>query len=198
MSGAVSGPVGSAVSVSAVTARYADALFELAREKGLEARVEADVAFLAREVAEQSVAADLFDARVPPQRRRQRVEALGRHLQPLTRNFLGLLEQKRRLEVLRELPEAFHRCLLRARGAVEGVVEAPRPLEASEVAGLARALGRALAKDVELEARVRPELIAGARVIVDNKLLDGSALGRLESLRERLRAAPIAHTHPNG
>ena len=186
------------MSVSAVTARYADALFDLAREKGLEARIEADVAFLGREVAEPSVATDLFDARVPPQRRRARVESLGRPLQPLTRKFLGLLEEKRRLELLRELPEAFHRCLLRARGAVEGVVESPRPLDTAQVATLARALSGALSKDVQLEPRVRPELIAGARVIVDNKLLDGSALGRLESLRERLRTAPIAHTHQNG
>jgi F0F1-type ATP synthase delta subunit len=46
-----------------------------------------------------------------------------------------------------------------------------------------------LGKDVQLTARLDPELIAGVRVYADNRLIDQSALGRLESLRGRLSRA---------
>jgi F-type H+-transporting ATPase subunit delta len=108
---------------------------------------------------------------------------------PLTFNFLRLLLSKRRLEVLRELPGAFQKCVLDERGAVEGVVETPRPLSGRDLAELERALGARIGKQVKLENRLAPELMAGARVIVDNKLLDQSATGRLEGLRQRMLRA---------
>jgi F-type H+-transporting ATPase subunit delta len=178
------------MSHSQVSARYATALFELAREKGLLERVAADVEFLAGRMAEQGFG-QLFDARVAVERKRERIAALRPHLQPLTADFLAYLLDRRRLGVLRELPSAFKACLLRERNAVEGVVESPRPLSGGELAELSVALGARLGKQVELTNRVEPGLIAGVRVLVDNKLIDHSAQGRLEALRSRLLAARV-------
>jgi F0F1-type ATP synthase delta subunit len=44
---------------------------------------------------------------------------------------------------------------------------------------------------VTLETRIVPELLAGVRVFIDNKLLDQSAIGRLERLRTKLQSAPL-------
>jgi F-type H+-transporting ATPase subunit delta len=86
---------------------------------------------------------------------------------------------------------AFKRCLLQERGAVEGSVESARPMGAGELAELAVALGALLKKEVSLEARVEPALIAGARILVDNRMLDVSAQGRLEELRAKLNSARL-------
>jgi F-type H+-transporting ATPase subunit delta len=179
------------MSFSQVSGRYATALFELAREKGVLERVQADVERLGRELADREVAAFLNDARVPLERKRARLETLQGALHPLTMDFVRYLLDKRRLEVLRELQAAFKASLLRERNAVEGVVESPRPLGQGELAELAVALGARLGKEVELTGRVNTELIAGVRVFIDNKLIDQSALGRLEALRSRLLAAPV-------
>ena len=178
--------------VSPVTARWARALYELAREKGVLDAVERDVEFLAAELAVPSVAAHLFDARVPEGMKRQRLELLRPHLQGLTYDFLRLLHDRRRLEVLRELGGAFKSLALAQRGEAEGVVESPRPLGDAELAGLQAALGARLGKRVKLETRIVPELLAGVRVFVDNRLLDQSAVGRLERLRAKLERAPLA------
>jgi len=180
------------VSVGPVAMRYATALFELAREKGVLERVEADVAKIDRELAAPGVSAWLFDARVSEADKRKRLEGLAAGLQPLTANFLRLLLDKRRIGVLREIGAAFHRNALDERNATEGVVESPRPLGAGEMAELSAALGRLLGKTVELEQRSAPELVAGVRVFVDNKLIDQSASGRLEELRGRLLGARLA------
>ena len=81
--------------------------------------------------------------------------------------------------------------MLERRGAVEGVVESARPLDAADVDKLQAALRAKLGKTVALEARVVPELVAGVRVFVDNKLIDQSAVGRLQGLRERMMAARL-------
>jgi F-type H+-transporting ATPase subunit delta len=177
--------------VSPVAQRYAAALFELAREQGLLERVEVDVQRIAREVAQPPLSDLLFDARVAPADKRKRLEQLAAQLQPLTANFLRLLIDKRRLEVLREIGAAFHRNVLDERNASEGVVESARPLGQGELAELSVALGSILGRQVQLEQRLAPDLLAGVRVFIDNKLIDQSAAGRLEGLRSKLLGARL-------
>jgi F-type H+-transporting ATPase subunit delta len=109
----------------------------------------------------------------------------------LTRNFVGLIFDKRREEVLRDLGEAFHRRLLDEQGAAEGYVESARPMGAGEIAELATAMGARLGKRVTLENRIVPDMIGGVRVIVDSKMIDFSLLGRLEGLRKKMLDAPL-------
>jgi F-type H+-transporting ATPase subunit delta len=180
------------VKAGPVALRYATALFELARERGALDAVAADVERVARVAGDPERGAWLVDARVPAAAKRERIERLAADLHPLSANFLRLLSDKRRLEVLGELRAAFRRCLLAERNSAEGVVESPRPLSAEQMGELSKSLTGLLGKRVELEARVRPELLAGVRVIVDNKLIDQSAAGRLEGLAARLRRARIA------
>lgn len=177
--------------IGLVASRYATALFELAREQGLLTEVQADVDLLARELSTPAGRA-LFDPRLPREQVRKALEALASHMQRLTGNFLRLVLAKRRLDVLAELPDAFRRCLLVERGQVEGVVESPRPLGQGELAEIAVAVKSALGKEVLLTTRTNPELIAGVRVLVDNRLIDQSALGRLEGLRGKLLKARVS------
>ncbi len=179
------------LSVGPVAARYANALFQLAREKGQLELVARDIAGLATMLADAAKSGWIFDARLPAKDKRDRIEALATGMSPLAANFLRLVADKRRLDLLRELPEAFKRCALAERGAVEGHVESARPMGAGELAELCVSLGAVLGKQVSLRASVAPALIAGARIVVDNRLLDLSAQGRLEGLRVKLNSARL-------
>lgn len=172
--------------VDPVTRRYADALFELAREKEQLDAVRSDVKRLGAELAAPGAAEMLFDARVESERRRVSLDGVLAQLSPLTRNFVHLLFDKRRELVLKDLPRAFRQRDLVENDTVEGVVESPRPLAGEELSQLATALGARLGKTVTLENRVASGLVAGVRVIVQNKMIDYSAQGRLESLRRRM------------
>lgn len=177
--------------ISPVTLRYATALFELARDKSASAEVERDVMVAGEALADPQVASFFEGADVPLDKKRARLEQLGVQLHPLVRNLLLLLADKGRLTVLPQLAEAYRRCVYAERGIVEGVVESPRPLPDAELKALEAALGARLSKEVRLKGRVQPELLAGARVVVDNRLLDASAQGRLEALRTRLLGARL-------
>lgn len=179
------------IKVSPVAARYAFALYQLAREKGELEAVTRDIAQLGTLLESEAQSAWLFDARVAAGEKRERLERLAAALSPIGANFVRLVADKRRLEVLRELPAAFKRCALRGRNAVEGVVESARPMAAGELAELCVSLGQLLGKEVTLSARVEPSLLAGARILVDNRMLDVSAQGRLEGLRTHLNSARL-------
>jgi F-type H+-transporting ATPase subunit delta len=174
-----------------VSVRYATALYELAREKNVAADVDRDVERVGRELGDDQVTAYFGDARVPMSEKRARLDAFAKSVHPLTANFLSLLADKHRLELLPELARAYRRSLLREQGVVEGVVESPRRLPDDELAEIASALGRRLNKQVVLENRVEPGVLAGARVVVDNRMLDASAAGRLEALRSKLLAVRL-------
>jgi len=180
------------VRAGSVALRYATALFELARERGALDAVEADIERVAQAVGDAERGEWVTDARLSAASKRERLDRLAAGLNPLTANFLKLLFDKRRLEVLLELRTAFRRCLLAERNSAEGVVESPRPLDGEQLRAIASSLTNLLGKRVELEARVRPELLAGVRVVVDNKLIDQSAAGRLEGLGTKLRRARLA------
>ncbi|MDP6538796.1 MAG: ATP synthase F1 subunit delta [Planctomycetota bacterium] len=177
--------------VDAVTARYAEALYRLAAERGGLEAVRGGVEQLAAEIAEPRVSAFLFDARVPATEKRSRLERLTQTFHPLLRNLVGLLFDKHREEVLRGLGPAFRQRYLAGKGAVEGRVQSARPLSQADIDGLAGAVGKRISKEVLLENEIDADLVGGVRVLVDNRLVDHSVRGRLAGMRKRLSSARV-------
>lgn len=175
----------------AVTARWADALYNIAARQGAVDEVRLDTQRLSAEVARPAVAAFFFGGGVSEGQRREKLGALLESLHPLTRKFVRLLFDRRRQEVLRGIGGAFHRRVLEARGEVEGTLESAHPLPEADVVAVAARVGGMLGKKVHLHAAVNPELVAGVRVLVGASMLDASVQGRLAGLRQRLLTAPL-------
>ncbi len=177
--------------VDGVTRRYAGALFELAFARGALDAVQADVERLGRELSSPAIGAYLFDTRVPHAERRSKLEPVLAGMHQLMQNFVGLLFDKRREAVLLNLSAAFHERRLLLDRAAEGVVESAVPLGEAELSKLAAALSRVMDKTLHLENRVTPDLIAGVRVVADNRMIDFSARGRLDGLRRTMLSSPL-------
>ena len=177
--------------IDPVTNRYVEALFNLAQREGALAAVEADVDRLSGAIGAPEVGAFFFDARLSVDVRRTKFEPLLAGAHQLTRNFVQLLFDKRREDVLQDLGAAFHARNLRERGAAEGVVESARPLGAAELSNLQTSFGASLGKTLSLKNEIKPELIGGVRVVVESRMLDNSVQGRLDGLRKRMEDAPL-------
>ena len=177
--------------VDAVTARYAGALYGLAKRKGALDDVSRDIAALAAEVAKPATRGLLFNPRVEREVKRAQLQPALASAHALTRNFAGLLLDKDREEVFRNLAAAWKRFVLDERGAIEGRVESARPLDPADVQRLASSLSVGLGRTLTLENRVVPELLGGARVFAGNRMLDWSVRGRLDSLRRKLLDARL-------
>jgi F-type H+-transporting ATPase subunit delta len=178
--------------VSILVNRYATALFEAATEAKVLEAVERDLGQLGPVVELPANRELLLDPRLPPDRARAMLHKLSAEMHPLTRRFLDLLVDHRRMEILPELQQAFRTQLLASRNTVEGVVESARSLSPDDVAKLAAAAGNALGKSVELTVVDKPELIGGVRLLVQNRLFDGSVATALDTLRKQWLSLPVA------
>ncbi|MFN0243710.1 MAG: ATP synthase F1 subunit delta [Planctomycetota bacterium] len=178
----------------AVTSRYADALYNLAARKGVLEAVQRDVERLSQELATPAGRAIVLNPRADAQKKRAHLAGVVGAFHPLTQNFVNLVLDKRREDVLARVGLAFRRRVLDERGAVEGFVDSARPLAPADVASIATALGGRMKKELLLTNRIVPELVGGARVIAANRMIDFSVQGRLEALRRRMLEAPLPTT----
>jgi len=178
--------------IGQVAQRYAEALYDLARRQGVLEQVSTDVAALGRETAQDQVAAFLVNPRIERAERQAKLAAVTGGFHQLTQNFVSLCFDKGREAVLCEVAEAFRLRQLDEAGIVEGVVESARPLDSAEVDRLAAHLGTRLGKTVQLDNRVRADLVGGFRVTVGSSMIDATVQGRLEDLRDRLLTVPLA------
>ena len=177
---------------SDVGARYAQALFELAKDQGEVARVEADLKSFKAMRAESAdlrllIASPGFDA--DAKQRALTAIADAAEFAPTTRKFFGLVAANRRAGALPGMIAAFERLAAEDRGAVSAQVTTAMPLTDAQTASLAAALRTALGKDPEIETRVDPAILGGLKVRVGSRLYDASLKSRLDSLKFALKRA---------
>jgi F-type H+-transporting ATPase subunit delta len=179
------------VIVDPVTQRYADALWSLAKDKGVLPAILSDVSKLSQSLATGAARDAITNPRRERGERREAVMAVASGLHPLVVNLVSLLFDKQREQVLLGLSAALHKLQLQESGQVDGIVESARPLGAAEIALLATSLGPQFGKTLNLTNTIVPELVGGARVVAGNRMIDYSVQGRLEALRRKLLNAPL-------
>lgn len=171
--------------------RYATALLMAARPAGAVDAILVDLQALHGQVLDKRVRALLGSPDVSAGERTRMIGKLGAGRDKLVQNLLGLLLRRHRLEVLFDLYPAYRSLLMAERGEVEGVVETPRPLDASSLQQVTDLARRLSGQQVALEVQVRPELLGGIRLRLGNVLWDGSLKSALDQLERQMLQAPV-------
>jgi F-type H+-transporting ATPase subunit delta len=104
------------------------------------------------------------------------------------RNFMSLVVDHRRTEILREIEQTFSEELNARLGVEEAEVTSARALSAEEKKELTRALERRTGKKIEARFRESEALLGGAVVRLGSTIYDGSVREQLNRLRQRLEA----------
>jgi F-type H+-transporting ATPase subunit delta len=170
--------------------RYAAALFELASESGKVTAVESDLEKLA---AALDVSADLRALIRNPEVSREvlaRVLAgLGEQLKldTLTRNFLGVLAENRRVGELPAAIRAFQAIAAAQRGEVTADVATAHPLTAEQLGALEQKLRAREGRTVKVRTSVDPSLLGGLVVTIGSQRVDNSIRTRLNSLAQAMK-----------
>jgi F-type H+-transporting ATPase subunit delta len=172
-----------------VARRYARALWGLAREERRVEPVAQELQTFARALADDATLRDaLLRPWVKAATKRAIVLAVAERqgLSPLSRNFLALVAQRRRLALLAEIIAAYQTLVDEGAGRVRARVRSATTLTDAERAALREGLGRRLGKTVLLDTVVDQSLLGGFVAEVGSRFLDMSVAGRLAALRERL------------
>lgn len=175
---------------ASLAGRYASALFDLASEAGTITAVESDLEKLgqaARESAE--LRALIRNPQISREQHGKVVAGLGSYLglSELTKNFLGVLAENRRIGELPAMIRAFHAIAAAQRGEVSAEVASAHALTDEQIATLETKLRAREGRTVKLQTRVDPDLLGGLVVTVGSKRIDGSIRTRLNSLAQAMK-----------
>lgn len=112
----------------------------------------------------------------------------GDRLSGDARNFVRVLVDADRIELLPEIRQLFEALRNEAEGLARATIESAQPLTDAQVADLTAALAKRFGKRIEATTLVNPGLIGGARISVGDTVIDGSVRGKLEAMRHALQA----------
>jgi F-type H+-transporting ATPase subunit delta len=176
---------------SQVVGRYARALLQLANKTQQAEPVREELRSL-REVLDKSpaFAATLADPGVSEGTRQQLIERTfnGRAL-PVVVNFLGLLNSKGRIGLLREIVDEYEELLEAQLGNVEVDVTVAQRLDDAQLEQVRARVSKALGRNAVVQQYVDESIIGGLVLRVQDKLIDASVRQQLEAMRRQLLAA---------
>jgi F-type H+-transporting ATPase subunit delta len=103
-------------------------------------------------------------------------------------NFVRVLAENRRIELLPEIRAQFEALRNEREGVVEAEVHSAFELSEAQVADLVQRLERKTGRKVRTQVRIDKELIGGVKVVLGDKVIDGSARAQLAALETALKA----------
>lgn len=166
---------------------YADAAFGIARDRNALAEWSGMLA-LARAVAsDPAMTRALENPKLGAQEKTSLFLSIaGDRFDAEMRNFVRVLIDAHRIELLPEIVGLFEAFRADAEGVAKATIESAQPLSEAQIAELSQAMARRLGKRVEATASVNPALIGGARIAVGDTVIDGSVRGKLAQMRQSL------------
>ncbi len=167
---------------------YAEALFEAAREREeLEGVLEDLEAFVRALRESEELRLFYYGAQIPEREKRRAIDALTEDMSLSSRNFLKILSDNGREEILEEVLLRYEELVKEHLGRIEVEVTTAVELSDEELERLKERLGRILeGREVILKTRVDPDLLGGAVFRFGGRMVDGSVRGQLASLREEM------------
>jgi F-type H+-transporting ATPase subunit delta len=116
------------------------------------------------------------------------ISILSGRLNGEAENLLRVLAENKRMELLPEIRAQFEVLKNEREGVVEAEVHSAFELTDAQVADLVQRLERTTGRKVRAQVRVDKELIGGVKVVLGDKVIDGSARAQLGALETALKA----------
>ena len=166
---------------------YAEAAFKLAREKSALAAWSDGLELLETIVQEPQLQALISDPNVSPQALESLVLGVaGNRLEGAARNFVQVLIENGRFELMEEIRAQYEALRLEHEGVLEAHIVSALPLADEQVRELVACLEARHQRRVRARINIDPQLIGGVKIIVGDKVIDGTVRGRLEAMAAAL------------
>ncbi|MEF3046902.1 F0F1 ATP synthase subunit delta [Pseudotabrizicola sp. L79] len=175
---------------SGIAARYAAAVFDLAKDAGALKSLEADAANLSAALESSAEFKAMITS--PVVSREEQGRAIGAiaakmKLSTLVANTLQLMASKRRLFVLPQMLADLAARIADEKGEMTAEVTSAAALSADQAKKLAATLKARVGKDVKLKTTVDETLIGGLVVKLGSTMIDTSVKARLAALQNAMK-----------
>lgn len=175
---------------SGLAGRYATALYELAEADKQLDTVAQDLSAISDMVDDSADLSRLI--RSPVIARDDQVAAMDAILtqagiSELTKRFIGVVAQNRRLFALTAMIKQFQGILARRRGELTAEVTTAQALTDAQRQAIEDGLKKAMGTKVAVDARVEEDLLGGLMVKVGSRMIDSTIKTKLQQLRLSMR-----------
>lgn len=172
--------------------RYATALFDMAKESGSLAEIQASFEGFAKTLASSEDLARLIAS--PLFAREDKVKALKdiaekAKLPDLLTRFLGVVATNGRAGDIPATQAAFDALYAKERGVQRAVARTAKPMDDAERARIENIITKAVGGEVELTTEVDPDLVGGIQLRIGSTLIDASLKAKLERLNTAMKGA---------
>lgn len=174
---------------SALARRYARALLDIGQEERQVRRVLSEVERFVRLLDENPDLRDVLEAAHVNRGDKQAVlegTVSQAGFLPVTMNFLRLLVDKRRMNILPQVLPELRRMVEELEGIERVEVIVPAALSETQKGFLKTVLERQTGKRIELEEKHDPAVLGGMVVKMGSTVYDGSVRAQLSRIRENL------------
>lgn len=112
-------------------------------------------------------------------------------LEPLLYRFLCYLVEKNSFSSISLITHEYRRLVMDKSGVLKATLVSPMPVSEAHQSKLGMKLSSFYQKKVEIDVQVKPEIIGGAILMIDNQMIDLTLSTQLNKLTKKLLAAQI-------
>jgi F-type H+-transporting ATPase subunit delta len=171
-----------------ITVRYAKALFDLGKEKNILDKLHDNAKLLLEHCFEvKEFCVFLNNPVIKPSSKKEVLQkVLNTEQHPVMLRFVNLVIEKNREALLSDMIMHFETLYKKDKGIKDVKLITAVGLEKSYIKDLHTYLERELAAPVELETQVKPEILGGVVLIVNEKIVDNSITHQMKLIRTKL------------
>ncbi len=178
---------------SKITVRYAKAFFSLAKEKQMLDVLKTDIELIMRLASESADFVLLLESPVIKTSQKEKLfqSIFNGKVDEMSLNFLKLIAENKREVHIPGICRNFLNLYRQDQGVKSAVITSAIPLNKDILTQVKSQLKQAFNTDVELEAKVKDELIGGFVLRVDDQQIDASLATQLRKVKEELLQTEI-------
>ncbi len=168
--------------------RYAKALLRLSQEQGCLEEVLEDIKTIHETI---SSSRDLLLAlKSPVVKPSEKIAILdkifSKHIGSIAKQFILLIAEKERAALLLSITTSFFALYNEAAGIIEVTLKSAYQLRNKQLESIIKTLEDITKKNVQLRAEVTPSLLGGITIQMEDTVIDGSVLHKLNELEHML------------
>jgi F-type H+-transporting ATPase subunit delta len=177
----------------AVAARYAQALFDVARDTNTITETENELRGVLQTVKDsRELQQVLYNPQVPVDLKKEVIkEVFGAHVSKKTLNFLCVILDRRREVYLKDIVAHYIALADETRNVIQAEVTSAVELPAAHKEDLMSILSRMTGKEIRISYHVDPEIVGGLVVRLGDRIIDASIKRQLERLRDSIRETKV-------
>jgi F-type H+-transporting ATPase subunit delta len=173
---------------------YAKALCDIAAEKEMLDKIEAQLKQIEAALKENPELANLlYHPRVPAEAKKETLNSIfAAELDEFVKNFLLLLVDKRREAALEPIIKEYVKLANEIRNIAEAEVIVAKEMSDQQKEALKEKLQKLTGKNIVLKISVDEKILGGAIVKIGDKLIDGSVIRQLKTLKSNVLSQKLS------